>query len=115
VRSICPDVDITGVETIEMKHISEGGRIRTYVLVALPIGNANAMAKDKASRKEREDAKARAPEAFKELDKLVDPKDAPKAEVSEIKLLDVDNKDYKAKRDEALQKSGAVVGQVTVR
>ena len=46
-RSMCPDVDISGVETVEMKHISEGGRIRTYVLVALPIGNANTIARNR--------------------------------------------------------------------
>lgn len=33
----------------------------------------------------------------------------------EVKLLDVDNAEYKRRRDEALQKPGAVVGQVTVR
>ena len=42
VRSMCSDVDITGVETVEMKHVADGNRIRTYVLVALPTsGIAN--------------------------------------------------------------------------
>lgn len=39
---------------------------------------------------------------------------APTAQ-GEVKLLDVDNAEYKRRRDEALQKPGAVVGQVTVR
>jgi hypothetical protein len=115
VRSICPDVDITGVETIETKHISEGGRIRTYVLVALPIGKANAMATAAQIKQERADAKTRAPEAFKEIDGLVGTRTSPDTTPqSTVKLLDVDNEAYKAQRDAALQKPGAVITEVTV-
>jgi hypothetical protein len=63
VRSLCPDVDISGVETVEMKHVAEGNRIRTYVLVALPLGSKN-MAK---SAKEIQN---RSGDAFKELDSV---------------------------------------------
>jgi hypothetical protein len=117
IRSICPDVDITGVETVEMKHISEGGRIRTYVLVALPIGKANTMRQDKQAQQEATDARKRAPDAFKEVDRLVDPAAPADAEskVNEVKLIDVDNEEYKKRRDETLQKPGAVIGQTTVR
>lgn len=115
VRSFCPDVDITGVETVEMKHISEGGRIRTYILVALPIGKANAMATAAQIRQERTDAKARAPEAFREVDELVAPKSSSVVPQSQVKLLDVDNEEYKKKRDEALQKPGAVLGHATLQ
>ena len=34
---------------------------------------------------------------------------------SQLKLLDVDNAEYKAKRDVALQKPGAVIGQTTIQ
>ena len=61
VRSLCPDVDISGVETIEMKHVAEGNRIRTYVLVALPLGSKNVA-------KSAKDIQNRSGEAFKELD-----------------------------------------------
>lgn len=67
IRSMCKDVDITGVETVETKHVAEGNRIRTYVLVALPIGQANTM-------KNIKEAEKRAPEAFKELDVLTEGK-----------------------------------------
>ena len=78
VRSICPDVDITGVETVEMKHVAEGNRIRSYVLVALPMGSKNIM-------KSSKDLQNRSPEAFKELDSVskeqqAAPKAAPQAE-----------------------------------
>ena len=61
VRSLCPDVDISGVETVEMKHVAEGNRIRTYVLVALPLGSKNIA-------KSTKDIGNRSGDAFKELD-----------------------------------------------
>ena len=65
VRSICPDVDITGVETVEMKHVAEGNRIRTYVLVALPLGSKNVA-------KSAKEIGNRSGEAFKELDNVTE-------------------------------------------
>ena len=110
IRSMCADIDITGVETVEMKHVSEGNRIRTYVLVALPIGSANVLRSTKA-------AESRAPEAFKELDEVVTGRPVSNATPTQehgITLMPVDNEEYKRKRDEALQKPGAVIGQVTI-
>jgi hypothetical protein len=63
VRSLCPDVDISGVETVEMKHVAEGNRIRTYVLVALPLGSKNVA-------KSTKEIQNRSGEAFKELDNV---------------------------------------------
>ncbi len=122
-RSMCPDVDITGVETVEMKHVSEGNRIRTYVLVVLPIGDKNVM-------KSAKDAAARAPEAFRELDDVTKEQNrapatdkksetisvvGPDGTTQNIGLVQVDNEEYKARRAEALKKPGAVIGQYTVQ
>jgi hypothetical protein len=128
-RSMCPDVDITGVETVEMKHVSEGNRIRTYVLVALPLGDKNIL-------KSAKDAAARAPEAFRELDGITKEQNqtptnnpAPAADkksdtvsvvnpdgtTQNIGLVQVDNEEYKARRAEALKKPGAVIGQYTLQ
>jgi hypothetical protein len=122
VRSICPDVDITGVETVEVKHVADGTRIRTYVLVALPIGNANTM---KSSKETARSAK----EAFEELDEITGNKPVSKKEpaktgdsvsvvtpegTSTLNLLPVENEEYRARRAEAIKKPGAVVGQVTI-
>ena len=125
IRSMCADVDITGVETVEMKHVSEGNRIRTYVLVTLPLGDKNVL-------KSTKDAQARAPEAFRELDEVTGAKKPvevtpvapakgqevsvvrPDGSTSSLNLLPVENTEYKARRDEALKKPGAVVGQVTI-
>jgi hypothetical protein len=125
IRSMCANVDITGVETVEMKHVSEGNRIRTYVLVTLPLGDKNVL-------KSTKDAQARAPEAFKELDEVTSGKKPvevtpvapqrgnevkvvqPDGTTSTLNLLPVDNEEYKARRAEAIKKPGAVVGQVTI-
>ena len=124
---MCADIDITGVETVEMKHVSEGNRIRTYVLVTLPLGDKNVL-------KSIKDAQARAPEAFKELDEVTSGKKSvdatpvpvapqkgnevsvtrPDGTSSTLNLMPVENAEYKARRAEAIQKPGAVVGQVSV-
>jgi hypothetical protein len=49
IKSMCPSVDITGVEIRDVKRIGEGRRFRTYVLLALPTGDANALAKTQRS------------------------------------------------------------------
>ena len=68
IKSMCPSVDITGTEIKEVKRISEGGRFRTYVLLALPTGDANALQTRKDRMKLRDRAEQRSGEAFKELD-----------------------------------------------
>ena len=69
IRSMCPSVDITGVEIKEVKRIAEGGRFRTYVLVALPTGDANQLQKRKDQLRLKDRAEKRSTDAFKELDK----------------------------------------------
>ena len=124
IRSMCPDVDISGVETVEMKHIADGNRIRTYVLVALPTSGAA-----------NKDVKRSAKEAFKELDEITGNKPLssdvevtpvapqkgqeisvvqPNGATSTLNLMPVENAEYRARRESALQKPGAVIGQVSV-
>jgi hypothetical protein len=130
IRSICPDIDITGVETVDMKHVADGNRIRTYVLVALPFGDANSMKKLKQADQNTANARADAKEAFKELDEITgnaksDTKISPQkgAEISVVKpdgtstglnLMPVENEEYKLRREAALKKPGAVIAQTSV-
>ena len=166
-RSICPDVDISGIETVEMKHVAEGNRIRSYVLVALPIGSKNIV-------KSTKELQNRSTDAFKELDgitlksgiskpegagnsnkalpeslNLVPVESKPISGNKEIlsnevgdgglinpvktlgngevivkdidgvdktvKFFKTENTEYKQRRDEALKKPGAVIGQITVQ
>ena len=68
IRSMCPSVDITGVETKEIKRIAEGGRFRTYALVVLPTGDANSMRKSRDQLLLQGQVKARSDEVFKQMD-----------------------------------------------
>jgi hypothetical protein len=119
IRNLCPDVDVTGATVEKRKVIQDGGRYRVFVLVSLPTGDANVLARTKQSDKMDELSIANKEKEFKELDKLVDDEKTPAVSkpVSQgtVELLNVDNAEYKKRRDEALQKPGAVIGQVTVR
>lgn len=68
IKSSCKGVDLTGVEVKEIKRVAEGTRYRTYVLVALPTGDANILRKAKEEAKQRQFAAGRQEQAFKELD-----------------------------------------------
>lgn len=69
IRSMCPGVDITGVEVKEVKRIAEGNRYRSYVLVALPTGDANLLQQRKDRLKLQDRAVQRSDQAFREMDK----------------------------------------------
>ena len=120
VRAKCRNTDVTGVETVEIKRVSEGTRYRTYVLIALPLGDANILKREKVNDAERASTKENSDKAFKEIDR-----DNGKAPVStspisqavpinSLNLVEVDNAEYKKRRAEALEKPGAVVGHVTI-
>jgi hypothetical protein len=72
IRAKCVNVDITGAEVVEKVHMAENGKIRTYVLMALPTGEANSLQvrKDKIIASER--SRKRAESAFKELEAELD-------------------------------------------
>lgn len=67
IQSLCPSVDITGVEIREVKRIHEGGRFRSYVLVALPTGDANRLQQRKDRIRAQERAATRAEQMSQEL------------------------------------------------
>ena len=69
IRGMCRSVDISGVEITEVKTIAEGNRFRTYVLVALPTGEANAIQKRKDQIRTQESAQQRSEQVGREMDK----------------------------------------------
>jgi hypothetical protein len=87
IKSMCPGVDITGVETKEVKRIAEGSRYRTYVLVALPTGDANALQKRKDQLKLNNRAEQRSTEAFKEMEKNAESTPAPVKTTPSVQLF----------------------------
>ena len=117
-------MDVTGATVEKRKIIQDGNRYRVFVLVSLPVGDANKLARTKHRDKMDELSLTNKEKEFKELDRMVDEEKTPAVSkpVSQntvspgtIELMDVDNVEYKKRRDEALQKPGAVIGQVTVR
>lgn len=68
IRSMCPQVDVTGVEIVDTRTIAEGTRFRSYVLVALPMGEANKLQARKDANRARRVTEARSVEVTKELD-----------------------------------------------
>ena len=71
IRGMCRSVDISGAEIAEVKTIAEGNRFRTYVLVALPTGEANAIQKRKDQIRLQDQALKRSDQVFREMDKPV--------------------------------------------
>ena len=67
IRAMCRGTDISGAEIVEIKRISEGSRYRSYALVALPLGEANALATRNDQRRAAAGSKARADRAFDEI------------------------------------------------
>lgn len=69
IRSMCKTVDISGVEIVETVRVAENGRFRSYVLVALPTGEANAIQKRNDQLRANKNAVERSDRAFDELNK----------------------------------------------
>jgi hypothetical protein len=86
------------------------------------MGDTNRLLKDKL---QRETMKQDSDESIdREINKnikkqasetRVEPVVVSKVQPQDLNLLQVDNEEYKKRRDEALQKPGAVVGNITLR
>ena len=68
IRSMCTFTDITGAEIADEVMIQENSRYRTYVLVALPLGEANILLERKLEQEIQEKALERSEDAFEEID-----------------------------------------------
>lgn len=68
IKSMCPKVDITGAEVKDTKMVRDGTRFRAYVLVALPMGEANTLATTKEVNRQARRAMGQRDREFRELD-----------------------------------------------
>ena len=127
IRKNIIETSITGHHLEDSKVQAENRGYRTFVLVRYPVGDANKLLRQQEqndSKKQDEDAMIDK-ELGKSQSKVVsvvvpETKTAVAVEskavpISELKLMEVDNEEYKKRRAEALQKPGAVVGNVTYR
>lgn len=117
IRNLCADISVAGATVEKSSIVVENGRYRAFVLVALPLGDKNKVTKAQRGQASTNAVKTTAEREFKELDELAGKpvSEAPQSQVQGITLMNVDNAEYKAKRDAALQKEGAVIGQTTLR
>ena len=75
IRSVCQNVDITGVENVSQINGEPGTKViasargyRAFVLVALPTGDANPMQTRKDRLRLNEEARRQEEQAFREMD-----------------------------------------------
>jgi hypothetical protein len=130
--------ELIGAQRVDSQVTYDGRQYKVYVLLRYPLGENNILRREREAVRARKESELRAARAHQELERThqqqqeaqdradqklrdeIGPKpNTPPQTVStnegSVKLLDVDNEEYKRKRDETLQKPGAVVGQVTVR
>jgi hypothetical protein len=133
--------ELVGAQRVDSQVTHDGQAYKVYVLLRLPMGDANVVQsrRDQQRLQREADLRGRAAERNmnendaaetqrqreedRDLERSFSPQSAVPASApvaaapanSEFKLLDVDNEEYKRRRDQALQRPGAVVGQITVR
>jgi hypothetical protein len=122
IRKTITDTALTGQHLEDSRIISENRLYRTFVLIRYPMGDTNRLLKDKL---QRETMKQDSDESIdREINKnikkqasetRVEPVVVSKVQPQDLNLLQVDNEEYKKRRAEALQKPGAVVGNITLR
>ena len=134
--------ELSGAQRVDSQVTHDGQNYKVYVLLRLPTGAANTMQTRRDQARLQREAEIRGPAAERDMDanesrdlKREQDADAtlerrltPQSQVTpvtvpetvptsqgEIKLLDVDNAEYRQRRAEALAKPNAVVGQTTLR
>lgn len=132
--------ELSGAQRVDSRVSFDGRTYKVYVLLRLPLGTNNTMQtkRDQARLQRETEVRGNAAERNmdrneaaerteqrendaaleRRLDTAVSgakaPTTVPTAD-GEIKLMQVDNEEYKRRRDEALSKPGAVIGNTVVR
>lgn len=136
--------ELSGAQRVDSQAHFDGSQYKVYVLLRLPLGanNPHQIRRDQQRLNREAEIRGRAAEQdmdrndaaeqdrdrqdVRDLERRLTPQSqlqpagplisqsVPTA-TGEVQLLDVDNAEYRRRRDETLQKPGAVIGQVTVR
>lgn len=126
--------ELSGAQRVDSRATHDGRVYKVYVLVRLPLGANNVMQtrRDQARVQREADISGRLEEqdmdrnesaergVQRENDADLERQLTPASKVvpvdtGTIQLLDVDNEEYKRRRDETLRKPGAVIGQTVLR
>jgi hypothetical protein len=130
--------ELSGAQRVDSQATFDGQYYKVYVLLRLPMGANNVMqtkrdqarlqreaeTRGRAAERDMDANEARDARTEQDADRELERKLTPQSKVTpvtvptasgEIKLLDVDNAEYRQKRAQALEKPGAVVGQTVLR
>ena len=132
--------ELIGAQRVDSRATHDGRSYKVYVLIRYPLGENNILRKERDQVQARKESELRAARAHQDLERThadqavqqeradqqlrenVGPRPEPakpaetvNTSQTELKLLDVDNEEYKRKRAEALAKPNAVIGQITLR
>lgn len=130
--------ELSGAQRVDSRATFDGRVYKVYVLVRLPLGTNNVLQtrRDQARLQREADVRGRAAERDmdkneaaerteqRENDASLERSLTPQSKVApitvptnegDVKLMQVDNEEYKRRRDEALAKPNAVIGNTTVR
>jgi hypothetical protein len=138
------DGELIGAQRVDSQATFDGRVYRVYVLLRYPLAQNNSLRKEREGAQSKRESDLRAARAQQDLERETQrqrteaeaadrrlkeeigprsdapvPAATPAQSVNTtegpVKLLDVDNAEYKQKRAEALTKPGAVIGQTVVR
>lgn len=136
--------ELSGAQRVDSQAHFDGQNYKVYVLLRLPLGANNAHQVRRDQQRLDREAEIRSRAAERDMDRndsadqnrdqqeirdlerrlspqsQVQPAAQPGAQAApinsnQVQLLDVDNVEYRRRREETLQKPGAVIGQITVR
>ena len=132
--------ELIGAQRVDSRATHDGRLYKVYVLIRYPLGENNVLRKERNQTQARKESELRAGRAHQDLSRVhaedeakqeradqklrenvgprpepLKPLDAVNTSQTELKLLEVDNEEYKRKRAEALAKPNAVIGQITLR
>jgi hypothetical protein len=125
-KLVVSKVNLIGVQRTNFKIDREGTGFRAYVKVRYAVDDSNKLLLEEIRKNQKLSHKFESSKAFRELENEVEGKQPvekaepatksdDKVSANTIQLLPVDNVEYKKRRDEALAKPGAVIGQTTVQ
>lgn len=128
--------DLVGAQRVDSQVTHDGRVYKVYVLIRYPLGENNILRREREAVRARKESELRAARAHQDLERNaqreqeaqdradqklreeIGPRlesNSVKTSEGEVKLLDVDNQEYKNRRSEALEKPNAVIGQTVVR
>lgn len=118
-KLIIARVNLIGVHRENFVVVHEQGGYRAFVKVKYSIDESNRLLLNEIKKNRQLNAKMQASKSFRELEEEVNRIDRPTSSSVQsgdgVRLLDVDNEEYRKRRDETLQKPNAVIGHITVR